>query len=99
MAFLDFNKLLDKTGKSSKLIEYAIIFKILNFAKEYICDNFTEEVAIKLKTDSFKNGVLTISTTSSSAASELKLHEKNLVDFIEKNTKIGIIKKVRILLL
>jgi len=99
MAFLDFKGVLEKTGKGSKLIEYAIIFKILNFAKEYICDSLIQEIAEKLKTESFKNGVLTISTSSSSAASELKLHEKALIDFIEKNTKQKIIKKIRILLL
>lgn len=60
---------------------------ILKLAEQYIAENFKGPIGQKLTPQSFKGGTLLIASTSASAASEIKIFEKDLLEYI--NRKIG----------
>lgn len=72
---------------------------ILKLAEQYIAENFKGPIGQKLTPQSFKDGTLLIASTSASAASEIKIFEKDLLEYI--NRKIeggGKVVKLRVLI-
>jgi len=92
-------KLLKTRVKEIGIARQADALEILRLAEQYINGSFSSYLASKLKPTNFKNAVLAISATSAPAGSELKLHEKSLIDFINTKLKVeGAVEKIRILL-
>lgn len=62
---------------------------ILKLAEKYIAENFKGPVGKKLTPQSFKDGILTIVSISASAALEIKIFEKDLLEYINNKIKEG----------
>ncbi|MFH1193455.1 MAG: DciA family protein [bacterium] len=92
-------KLLKTRVKEIGIGRQADAMEILKLAENYINGSFSSAIAAKFRPASFRNGVIAISAISAPAASELKLHEKSLIDFINLKLKIeDVVQKIRILL-
>ena len=62
---------------------------ILKLAEQYIAENFKGPIGKKLTPQSFKDGTLLIASSSASAASEIKIFEKDLLEYINRKIKEG----------
>lgn len=92
-------KLLKTRVKEIGIGRQADAMVILKLAREYINGAFNPSLSPRFKPAYYKNKVLAISSTSAPAASELKLHEKSLIDFINLKLKIeDAVLKIRILI-
>lgn len=91
-------KLLKTRVKEIGIGRQADAMEILKLAESYVNGSFSPALAKKFQFVSFKNGVIAVAAQSAPAASELKLHEKSLLDFINLKLKIeGAAQKIRIL--
>ncbi|MFA5133629.1 MAG: DciA family protein [Patescibacteria group bacterium] len=91
-------KILKSRVKEIGLGRQAGAMEVLRLAQEYIDGSFSSALAGRLAPASFKNKVLAISCSGSSAASDLKFHEKSFVDFINLKLHCEAIEKIRILI-
>jgi len=72
---------------------------ILKLAEQYITENFKGPIGQKLTPQSFKDGTLLIASVSASAASEIKIFEKDLLEYINRKLKDGgKVTKLRVLI-
>lgn len=62
---------------------------ILKLVEKYITENFKGPIGKKLAPQSFKDGTLLIASTSAAAASEIKIFEKDLLEYINNKIKEG----------
>lgn len=91
-------KLLKTRVKEIGIGRQADAMAILKLAEEYINGAFSPSLASRFNPAYYKNKILAISSASAPAASELKLHEKSLIDFINLKLKIeDAVLKIRIL--
>ncbi len=89
MAFINIGDALKNRVKDLGLERQSDAVGVLKLAEKYIADNFKGPLGKKLTPASFKNGVLTITALSAPAASEIKIYEKDMLNFINRKLKQG----------
>lgn len=98
MTLVKIEKMLGQRVKELGFGRQADALGILKFAGLYITENFKGPMGKKLAPQSFKDGILTIASESAAAASEIKIFEKDLLEYINcKIKKGGKVIKLRIL--
>lgn len=99
MSFIKIEKALKERIAELGFGRQADAIGILKLAERYIADNFKGPMGQKLHPQSFKNGALTILSSSASAASEIKIFEKDALEYINSRRKEGErVEKLRVVL-
>ncbi|MFC1612467.1 DciA family protein [Patescibacteria group bacterium] len=98
MAFNKLDKLVKNRMKERGFGRQVNAIEIIKITQEFFNTKFPS-FTHKIQPVSFKNGMLTIASLSAPVASELKLHEKEIIDYI--NQKFGdkkVVERMKILL-
>lgn len=89
MGFINLGDALKNRVKDLGLERQSDAVGVLKLAEKYIAENFKGPLGSKLTPLSFKNGILTISSVSAPAASEIKIYERDMLDYINRKLKQG----------
>jgi len=89
MSFINLGDALKNRVKDLGLERQSDAIGVLKLAERYLAENFKGPLGAKLKPFSFKNGILTIISISAPAASEIKIYEKDMLDYINRKLKHG----------
>lgn len=89
MTLVKIEKMLKQRVKELGFGRQADALMILKLAGQYIAENFKGPIGQKLTPQSFKDGTLLIASTSASAASEIKIFEKDLLEYINRKLEQG----------
>ncbi len=89
MGFINLGDALKHRVKDLGLERQSDAVGVLKLAEKYIADNFKGPLGKKLTPASFKNGILTIMSTSAPAASEIKIYEADMLKFINRKLRPG----------
>jgi hypothetical protein len=99
MALTKLNNLLKDRMKESGFKKQADALEIIAAVTDFINTKFSPALAQRVKPAYFKDGVMAFSSTSAPAASELKMHENEIIKYLNKKLgKPDILRKIRILL-
>lgn len=99
MSLVKLDKMLEQRVKDLGFSRQADALMILKLAGQYIAENFKGPIGEKLTPQSFKDGTLLIASVSASAASEIKIFEKDLLEYINRKIKdSGKVIKLRVLI-
>jgi phosphopantetheine adenylyltransferase len=94
MSLTSLKDLLSDSIKRAKISDQVDAIRIFEYFKKEIGEKIGERALNRLKLVSFKNGVLKISILSSALASEIKLHEQEIINNINQQFKKKVIKKL-----
>lgn len=97
MAFDKLDNLVKHRLKERGLGRQVDAISIIRITQDFFSTKFPS-FHHKISPVSFKNGVLTIASLSAPIASELKLHEKEIIDYINKQINQQSVKKLKFLL-
>ena len=89
MGFINLGDALKNRVKDLGLERQSDAVGVLKLAEKYIAENFKGPLGQKLTPASFKHGVLTITSVSAPAASEIKIYEADMLEFINRKLKQG----------
>lgn len=87
--------LIEKTLRRHDLKQGVTVAKGLELAQEFLVQRLSPEALERIKPVSIKNGVLTISCASSSAAAQIKFFSSDLIQYINSHLHKTTAKTIR----